>query len=95
MLRSILSQHTKMKIKLLLNSEVLSFWAVAALLSPSLFGAHHRRSTFRAVYQQKKWGSEGDGADFFSGTGSRGAAVTEYVNRLASVLEQSSSFNEF
>jgi hypothetical protein len=91
MLRAIVPQFAKAKTKLLIKSEVISFWAFAALLMPSLFGAKHRKNTFQAIYRQKKWGDEECGAEFFSGFGSRGTAVTVYVARMASLIEQYSS----
>lgn len=46
MLKSVIPQSAKAKIKLLLNSEVLSFWALAALLLPSLFGTQKAELIF-------------------------------------------------
>ena len=93
-LKSIVPQRAKTKIKLLLNSEHLSLSAVPAFFLPRWFGTRHRRSTFQAIYNQKKWGDAGDGARFYSGSGSRGNAVTEYANQLAGLIGEQFSFEK-
>ena len=45
----------------------------------------YRRIAFSRIYRKKAWGSEG--TRFFSGVGSRGAAVTTYVDALALELD--------
>ena len=90
-LTRIVPQSAKAGIKRLLDVETFSMSALAARLVPSLFGATHRRNTFQTIYQQKMWGGKNE-IGFFSGIGSRGKIVTEYVDHIARLIRERSSF---
>jgi hypothetical protein len=45
----------------------------------------YRRRVFATIYRRREWGSE-HGAEFFSGIGSRGEAVTAYVRTVSAEL---------
>lgn len=90
LLKRVIPQGATAKAKALLNSETLSFSALAAYLSPRLFGSHYRRATFRAIYKEQRWG-KGDNGEFFSGHGSRGKVVGEYVDLIGRFIGEYSS----
>ncbi len=67
------------------NGPMLSLLAGRAL--PSWFDGWHRRRAFQNAYGNAQWGVE-EGAQFYSGDGSRGACADTYVACVARVLQE-------
>jgi len=53
---------------------------------PGWFDAWHRRRAFQGAYGRSQWGVE-EGAQFFSGAGSRGACADAYVECMTRMLQ--------
>jgi hypothetical protein len=69
------------------NGPMLSLLAGRAL--PNWFDAWHRRRAFQGAYGRAQWGLE-EGAQFFSGAGSRGACADTYVACISKMLRSRS-----
>jgi Glycosyltransferase sugar-binding region containing DXD motif/Methyltransferase domain len=58
--------------------------------TPLFLRRWRRRRIFQDVYKRKLWGW-GDGAEFFSGEGSRGISAQTYVTRMSQILNERAS----
>ena len=66
------------------NGPMLSMLAGRAF--PGWFDMWHRRRAFQGAYDRAQWGLE-EGAQFFSGAGSRGACADTYVACITEILQ--------
>jgi SAM-dependent methyltransferase len=69
------------------NGPMLSLLAGRAF--PGWFDAWHRKRAFQGAYGRAQWGLE-EGAQFFSGAGSRGACADSYAECITRILQSQS-----
>jgi SAM-dependent methyltransferase len=62
-------------------------WLRAQIENPNSSEPRSRGEIFEDVYRNKRWGHE-EGAEFFSGSGSRGRAAEDYVREMTALLKE-------